>query len=565
MKAPKDQDPLTLALKPAPDETAAERSAREARERDAKRVNDHIDAEIEQEKKRLRYDKTVKVLLIGQSESGKSTTLKQFQLIFASKQFERERKSWKLIIQFNLVRSIRLILEQLSNLTTTKPIPFEENKPARTMAMSVHPLSQFQSNSRANGSTSSLAISSQSSGMSSDSDIPSTSASFSGSRLSHLQNVNSPVTPVTRSPTTPWSATNNFPPASPSNLAISPSNPIEMPKLSDYHRTLRMRLLPLVHLETSILRRLDPTGEDFEATQMGTNWLSSGKEMFVRSSSNWKEKLAQLRNRLDGTESDAEEDEIDFDDPEDPGHIMSACREDMLALWHDPVVRQVLRMGNVRLEDMPGFFLDDIERVTAPNYVPSDDDVLRARLKTLGVSEYTYAVDMLGEGTVWTFYDVGGTRTQRAAWQPYFSHVNAMIFLAPISAFDQCLVEDRRVNRLEDSLLLFKSICKSPLLSTVNLILFLNKVDILKAKLQRGIQFSKYVKSYGERPNEYDSVSKFLRGKFAAIYREYTPKTASKMFYLHMTSVTETGAMRGILCSVCDSIFRANLQKTTLA
>jgi hypothetical protein len=54
----------------------------------------------------------------------------------------------------------------------------------------------------------------------------------------------------------------------------------------------------------------------------------------------------------------------------------------------------------------------------------------------------------VGEKTNWTVYDVGGTRTQRAAWQPYFEHVNALIFLAPISAFDQALVEDRRVNRL---------------------------------------------------------------------------------------------------------------------
>jgi guanine nucleotide-binding protein alpha-1 subunit len=84
----------------------------------------------------------------------------------------------------------------------------------------------------------------------------------------------------------------------------------------------------------------------------------------------------------------------------------------------------------------------------------------------------------VGERTHWTFYDVGGTRTQRAAWQPYFSNVDALIFLAPISAFDQTLVEDRRVNRLEDSMLLFKAICKSTLLKEVNVVLFLNKVSV---------------------------------------------------------------------------------------
>lgn len=82
----------------------------------------------------------------------------------------------------------------------------------------------------------------------------------------------------------------------------------------------------------------------------------------------------------------------------------------------------------------------------------------------------------VGRRSDWIFYDVGGTRTQRAAWQPYFSHVDALIFLAPISAFDQALAEDRRVNRLEDSLLLFKSICKSELLKKVDIVLFLNKV-----------------------------------------------------------------------------------------
>jgi hypothetical protein len=115
-----------------------------------------------------------------------------------------------------------------------------------------------------------------------------------------------------------------------------------------------MRLLPLLHLEQSLLKRLDPSGEDFEATQLGSNWLTSGKELFVRASSDWKEKLARLRRRSNDTGTSDRQHDEDFDDPDDPEHVIHACREDMLALWHDPVVRQVLRIGGVRLEEMPG-------------------------------------------------------------------------------------------------------------------------------------------------------------------------------------------------------------------
>lgn len=59
---------------------------------------------------------------------------------------------------------------------------------------------------------------------------------------------------------------------------------------------------------------------------------------------------------------------------------------------------------------------------------------------------------------------------QRNAWLPYFTDIHAILFLAPISAFDERLREDRRVNRLEDSFILWQSICKSELLKNVILI-----------------------------------------------------------------------------------------------
>lgn len=39
-----------------------------------------------------------------------------------------------------------------------------------------------------------------------------------------------------------------------------------------------------------------------------------------------------------------------------------------------------------------------------------------------------------------------------AAWAPYFDNMDAIIFLAPLSAFDEVLAEDPNVNRLVSAL-----------------------------------------------------------------------------------------------------------------
>ncbi len=97
-------------------------------------------------------------------------------------------------------------------------------------------------------------------------------------------------------------------------------------------------------------------------------------------------------------------------------------------------------------------------------------------MRTLGVEEHHFVAETgKDKGADFFIADVGGSRTTRASWVPYFDDVDAILFLAPL-AFHQMLEEDPRVNRLEDSLSLWRQICENKLLAHATIILFLNKV-----------------------------------------------------------------------------------------
>jgi len=182
----------------------------------------------------------------------------------------------------------------------------------------------------------------------------------------------------------------------------------------------------------------------------------------------------------------------------------------------------------------------------------------------VGVVEHTFVIKgPTGSGTVdWKIYDVGGSRHQRQAWAPYFEDVNAIIFLAPISAFDQVLAEDYRVNRLQDSILLWRDTVSNKLLATVNIILFLNKCDLLQAKLEAGVKLSDHMISY-ERANDYASVSKYFQHKFGALHSGNSPNKEREL-YIHLTSVIDRRKTATIISNVRDIILRGNLRGSRL-
>jgi hypothetical protein len=96
----------------------------------------------------------------------------------------------------------------------------------------------------------------------------------------------------------------------------------------------------------------------------------------------------------------------------------------------------------------PSYF-NNIDRLFTPDYLPNDQDVLRSRLRTTGITETLFELGQLN----YHMFDVGGQRSERKKWVHCFEGVHCLMFVAALSGYDQCLVEDKTAVSLA---LLFK-------------------------------------------------------------------------------------------------------------
>jgi hypothetical protein len=87
--------------------------------------------------------------------------------------------------------------------------------------------------------------------------------------------------------------------------------------------------------------------------------------------------------------------------------------EIIAALWADASVLAIFeRRSEYQLNDSAEVYFNSIERLRAPGYFPSEDDVLRSRVRTTGIVETSFLV----EGNTFKMYDVGGQRNERKKW-----------------------------------------------------------------------------------------------------------------------------------------------------
>ncbi len=233
-----------------------------------------------------------------------------------------------------------------------------------------------------------------------------------------------------------------------------------------------------------------------------------------------------------------------------PSELIVAIRN----LWKDEGVKKCYsRSREYQLNDSAKYFFDSLDRIAHPNYMPTDQDILRARVKTTSIIETAFHI---GEVT-YRLFDVGGQRSERKKWIHCFEGVTAILFLVAISEYDQVLYEDRNVNRLQESLALFDSVCNSKWFAKTSMILFLNKKDLFAEKLQRS-PLEKYCSDY-EGTSDYDEAAAYMARKFNSLNQ-----STEKQIYTHFTCATDTDQIKVVMEAVYDTVLQANLRNCGL-
>jgi len=225
----------------------------------------------------------------------------------------------------------------------------------------------------------------------------------------------------------------------------------------------------------------------------------------------------------------------------------------MHQVWWDPGVQRTWDYRSMYyLTDSAAYFLDKVLEVGRRDYVPSEQDVLRSRVRTTGIVENRFVID----ANQFKIYDVGGQRNERKKWIHCFSEVTACLFVAALSEYDMVLYEDQDTNRMHEALDLFDEICNSRYFKKTAMILFLNKRDLFYEKIQQ-VPLTVCFPDYRDI-NDYEHGAAYIEAQFLA--RNKQPKK----IYTHLTCATDTSNIQAVFNAVKDIIVSDSLKEAQL-
>ncbi|CAF0773437.1 unnamed protein product [Brachionus calyciflorus] len=202
----------------------------------------------------------------------------------------------------------------------------------------------------------------------------------------------------------------------------------------------------------------------------------------------------------------------------------------IIELWNDLSIQEAYErrreFPRYFVENVP-YFIENLNRIATLDYMPNATDILRARRATTSIHE----IEINIQDVPFRFIDVGGQRTQRQKWQQCLSDVTAILFLASCSEFDECLREDPKKNRLEESCKVFETLINYKFLKNVEFILFLNKHDLLNEKIKR-VNIKNYCSDFTGNPFSIYDVENYLVHRFTSLKRNSEDFPVERSYYL---------------------------------
>lgn len=241
--------------------------------------------------------------------------------------------------------------------------------------------------------------------------------------------------------------------------------------------------------------------------------------------------------------------------------------QDILQIWKDPAIQETYARGNeLQVPDCADYFMENLQRLSDTNYIPTKDDVLHARVRTTGVVEIQFSP--VGEnkksGEVYRLFDVGGQRNERRKWIHLFEGVTAVIFCAAISEYDQTLFEDENKNRMMETKELFEWVLKQKCFEKTSFMLFLNKFDIFEKKVSKvPLNVCEWFKDYqpvATGKQEVEHAYEFVKKKFEELYyQNVTCDHQDRVFKIYRTTALDQKLVKKTFKLVDETLRRRNL------
>jgi len=228
----------------------------------------------------------------------------------------------------------------------------------------------------------------------------------------------------------------------------------------------------------------------------------------------------------------------------------------ILALWKDAGIQKTYgQRAKFQLNDSAAYFFDRLGQILdeGDKFMPTDQDVLRKRVRTNGIVENDFEI----ENNKFKMIDVGGQRNERKKWIHCFEGVTAVLFVAAISEYDQVCYEDDTTNRMVEALNLFDEIANSRWFDRASMILFLNKRDLFAdkiAKVPLTVCFPEYT-----GPQTFEAGATYIKDLFEA-----KNKNPRRTIYSHVTCATDTTNVAAVFNAVKDTVIRLSLSHAGL-
>lgn len=166
-------------------------------------------------------------------------------------------------------------------------------------------------------------------------------------------------------------------------------------------------------------------------------------------------------------------------------------------VWsHPPLVEFYKRHYETTLNHKAQHLLDNAYQIFSFGYVPRDEDIILARIRTGGVVEFDFEVhNALSTSYKLKLVDFGGQRCERKKWLELAKNkdiqITTIIYVVSLSEYDQMLVEDDTVNRTEEAVRTFAGVVNSSDFKDAQIVLLFNKSDLFRSKIEKSpLKFS---------------------------------------------------------------------------